>query len=214
MEVERQAILIPGGGLNPDGGLPEWVRLRFDRALALYMSEWLIPLSAGTTHKPPPLDRRGFPIFEAHAGAAYLLEKGIPREKILVEACSYDTIGNAYFSRVLHCEPRALRRLHVITSAFHLPRTEAIFRWVYGLEVSGDPYDLTFEATPDAGIAPDMLAARVSKEQEGILRVANQMKQYDTLAKLHQFLFTEHSAYAAHGENEAPAADPRALGTY
>lgn len=212
--MERQAILIPGGGLNSDGSLPEWVRLRFDRALALYAGEWLMPLSAGTTHKPPPLDKRGFPIFEAQAGAVYLLEKGIPREKILVEASSYDTIGNAYFARVLHCDPRGLRRLHVITSAFHLPRTEAVFRWVFGLDVVGAPYQLTFEATPDAGIAPDVLAARVVKEQEGSLRVAKQRAQYDSLAKLHQFLFTEHSAYRTQGDNEAPAVDPRALGTY
>ena len=212
--MERQATLIPGGGLNSDGSLPEWVRLRFDRALALYTGECLIPLSAGTTHKPPPLDKRGFPIFEAQAGAAYLLEKGIPREKILVEACSYDTIGNAYFTRMLHCEPRGLRRLHVITSAFHLLRTEAIFRWVFGLDVASAPYELTFDATPDAGIAPDALAARVAKEQESLLRVANQRKQYDTLAKLHQFLFTEHAAYRAQGDNDPPAADTRALGTY
>lgn len=212
--MERRAILIPGGGLTPEGMLPEWVRLRFDRALVRYAGEWLIPLSAGTTHKPPPLNKRGFPIFEAQAGAVYLLEKGIPREKILVEACSYDTIGNAYFARMLHCEPRGLRQLHVITSAFHLPRTEAIFRWVFGLDVTGEPYDLSFEATPDAGIAPDALAARVVKEQEGLLRVAKQRKQFDTLAKLHQFLFTEHAAYRAQGENEAPAEDPRALGTY
>ena len=211
--MERQAILIPGGGLTPDGALPEWVRLRFDRALTFYHDEWLMPLSAGTTHKPPPLDQNGFPMLESVIGAAYLIEKGIPPERILLEASSYDTIGNAYFSRMLHCEPRGLRRLHIITSTFHMPRTEAIFRWVYGLDVPGTPYTLTFEATPDAGIAPETLEARNRQEQEGVLRVANQAKVYNTLAKLHQFLFTEHGAYRAIGEKEAPA-DPRALDSY
>jgi len=128
------AILILGGGVHECGKLPLWVEARLQRALDLEQGEPIITLSVGTTHKPPPLDEHGFPIFESVAAASYLADHGIAPERILVEATSYDTIGNAYFSRVIHVDPAGFRRLLIITSAFHMPRTEAVFRWVYGLD--------------------------------------------------------------------------------
>src|SRR5512132_4403130 len=105
------AILIAGGGVREGGKLPPWIRGRFDRALELRRhNEWMMPVSAGTVHRPPPLDEDGFPILEAAAGAAYLLERGIPESRILIEAASYDTIGNAYFARTIHCAPRDFER--------------------------------------------------------------------------------------------------------
>jgi hypothetical protein len=63
------AILIPGGGVREGGLLPSWVRCRLDRALELHRGEFVIALSAGTPHRPPPLDDNGFPIFESVAAA-------------------------------------------------------------------------------------------------------------------------------------------------
>src|SRR5436309_11511249 len=59
------------------------------------------------------------------AGARYLLERGAEPGRILMEAVSLDTIGNAYFSRLLHVIPREFRRVLVVTSDFHMPRTQA-----------------------------------------------------------------------------------------
>ncbi len=135
--MEYDAILIPGGGVRAGGELPVWVTRRLDRALERAGNAWLVPLSAGTPHRPPPLDDCGFPILEARAGADYLAARGAAPERILIEAASYDTIGNAYFSRVVHAIPRGFRRALVVTSEFHMPRTEAVFRWVYGLAGPG-----------------------------------------------------------------------------
>jgi uncharacterized SAM-binding protein YcdF (DUF218 family) len=104
------AILIPGGGVREGGLLPSWVRRRLDRALELHRGEFVIALNAGTPHRPPPLDGNGFPIFESVAAARYLISAGILQELILTETHSYDTIGNAYFSRVIHADPQRLRR--------------------------------------------------------------------------------------------------------
>src|SRR4051794_19910913 len=109
------ALLIPGGGVRAGGILPPWAAARFDRVLELAGKAYLIPLSGGTPHRPPPLDARGFPISEAHAGAAYLMARGIPARRILIEASSLDTIGNAWFSRMLHVIPRGFERLLVVT---------------------------------------------------------------------------------------------------
>jgi uncharacterized SAM-binding protein YcdF (DUF218 family) len=206
--MNYDAILIPGGGVRSGGELPEWVRARFDLALERWTGEYLVPLSAGTPHRPPPLDEQGFPIFEAAAGARYLLEHGVPAEKILVEACSYDSIGNAYFSRVLHADPRGFRKILVITSAFHLPRTEAIFRWIYGLDRSPGEITLSFVASPDAGIAPDALAARMAKEQASLKSIPQLAQRLNTLAKLHLWLFTEHLAYNAQAGSNTARSNP------
>ena len=164
------AVLIPGGGVREDGILPPWVMPRFDRALELAADACFIPLSAGTTHRPRPLDARGFPITEARAGAAYLMGRGVDPANILMEEASLDTIGNAWFSRTIHVIPRGFERLLVVTSAFHMPRTEAVFRWVYELDAPGPRCTLAFEQTPDAGIDSD---EGIARECDRLIREEN-----------------------------------------
>lgn len=193
---EYDAILILGGGVRDGGVLPPWVQQRFDHALARQTGEPLIALSAGTVHRPPPLDVAGYPIFESVAGAAYLMQRGIPPAQILTETSSYDTIGNAYFSRVIHIAPRGFRRLLVITSAFHMPRSECIFSWVYALDAAPETYHLEFESVPDAGLDESSLALRVEREQRSLDGLPRTMAHIQTLSDLHAWLFSAHGAYA------------------
>jgi uncharacterized SAM-binding protein YcdF (DUF218 family) len=191
------AILVPGGGVRPGGELPLWVKRRFDRLLELYQGEYVIVLSAGTLFKPPPLDAGGFPIFESVAGAAYLTSRGIPPAQILLETCSYDTLGNAFFARLLHVEPRRFQRLLVITSQFHMARTEAVFKWIFALEPLSVPCQLSFESVSDEGMKAAMLAERKQTEVKNLARLAETQKSIHTFPELHQWLFTQHDAYAA-----------------
>lgn len=197
MNARYDAILIPGGGVRPGGELPPWVERRLERALEYPPESFLVLLSAGTTHRPPPLDERGFPIFESVAAARWLLRRGVAPGRILTETCSYDTIGNAYFARVIHTAPRGFARLLVITSEFHLPRTEAIFRWVYGLDDPASAVSLAFQATPNDGIPPAALEARIQKERDSLGSLPALTGSIRTLAQLHAWLFTRHAAYAA-----------------
>jgi hypothetical protein len=207
------AILIPGGGVRPGGVLPPWVAARFDRALELADGAWFTPLSAGTPHRPPPLDTRGFPITEARAGAKYLMARGVEPRRILVEASSWDTIGNAWFSRVVHAMPRGFERVLVVNSAFHMPRTEEIFRWVYGLEGPGPACAVAFETVPDTGMEPEVLRARMEKEAVALRELDGLRGRIRTLEELHQWLFAEHPAYAA-GAGAEGAWDGRLQATY
>jgi hypothetical protein len=193
--MSYDAILIPGGGVRDSAILPPWVANRFDRALTIAGDPLLIALSAGTPHRPPPLDPRGFPITEARAGAAYLLARGIDPARILLEESSYDTVGNAYFSRVIHAIPRDFRRILVITSDFHMPRTEAAFRWVYSLDPPACAVD--FDPVPNAGIDPAALAARLARERASLAALHPLIARIRTLAEMHAWMFTEHAAYAA-----------------
>ncbi len=196
------AILVPGGGLRNRTQLPLWSQRRFDRLIELHRGgveyRRIITLSAGTTHKPPPVDDSGFPIFESLAGAAYLVRMGISPGKILTETSSYDTIGNAYFSRFIHVEPGQFKKLLVITSAFHMPRTRAIFEWVYRLSSEGTQHDyvLHFDEAPDKGVDKEILEIRKEKEQASLQKVLRLSERLTTLPQFHRWLFSEHEAYA------------------
>jgi hypothetical protein len=189
-------ILVPGGGVNDDGELPIWTKRRLDRAIAVNTGEYILTLSAGTVHKPPVLDKEGYPIFESVAAANYLVGKGIPARRVLTETCSYDTIGNAYFSRVTHVEPGHFKRLMVITSEFHMPRTKSIFEWVYSLDVPPDFFDICFESVTDEGIDKGILEARREKEKTSLASFVEIRNRTRTLQELHEWLFTGHGAYS------------------
>ncbi len=211
---EFDAILIPGGGLAAGGALPPWVVNRLDRALELQGGALLIALSAGTPHRPTISDTYGRPLFESTAAARYLISRGADPEKLLTEACSLDTIGNAYFSRVIHVGPRGLANLLVVTSEFHLARTEAAFRWVYNLPPAPGPVRLTFEAVPNVGIASGALAARRAREQESLARLETLSARHRDLQSFHRWLFREHRAYTPAPEAPPAHVDGQVLDTY
>jgi DUF218 domain len=207
-------ILVPGGGVREDGTLPLWVQLRLDRAIHLADGKPILPLSAGTTHKMPPREPNGWPVLEAIAMGRYLVARGYPAEQIWPEAASFDTIGNAFFSRMIHAEPAQLRELGVVTSEFHLARTELTFRWVFSLDPPARPYRLHFECTPDTGMKPDVLEARRAKERDRIEALQTVMESCRSLAGLHRWLYTSHSAYAIAVWSERDQARDKLLDSY
>jgi hypothetical protein len=76
-----------------------------------------------------------------------------------------------------------------------MPRTEAIFRWVFGA-ASDLGYDLSFESTEDIGISPEALEARGKRELSSLAVVRRLASSITTLSGIHEWLFTEHGAYA------------------
>jgi len=205
MESRRgvlDAILIPGGGVRADYEVPLWTKRRLDRAIELGGCEYFITLSAGSVHKPMPLDRKGQPMYESVAAAKYLIGKGIDAKGILCETSSYDTIGNAYFSKVIHVDPLSLSKLLVITSEFHMERTKAVFQWLYSPKFSGKTYDLAFEAVSDSLIDDALLKGRVIREKECLRTFKENTRGIDTMIQLHKWLFFRHNAYSVSGQPE------------
>jgi uncharacterized SAM-binding protein YcdF (DUF218 family) len=184
------AVLVPGGGFRENGELLPWVIARLEKALEIADGAKIITLSAGTPHKPRT------PVFESVAGAQYLLSRGYPRELILTETASYDTIGNAWFARVMHTDPAGLRDLCVITSDFHMPRTEAIFRWIFGAAPAQPAYRMTFIPTPATGLPADALKSRIGKEQASLAALSPLIHRLKTVAAIHRWLHSEHEIYA------------------
>ena len=196
------AVLVPGGGLRPDGTPPPYVLDRLAAAQALAGEAPILPLSAHTIHRPPPLDAAGFAVLEAAAAARVLLARGVPAARVWAETASLDTIGNAYFARVIHTDPAGLRRLLVVNSAFHMPRTRMIFDWVFGLPPADPPYALDYHAVPDRGLTGARVEARGAKEAARMEDLGRTIPAIASLTALHRWLLAGHRAYAA-------GADPR-----
>ncbi len=186
------AILIPGGGVTQNGELYPWVAARFDLALTHDKDTVLyIPLSRGTVYKPSSY-------IESEVGKQYLIAHGVDPDRILTETMSMDTIGNAYFSRIQLTDPRQLYRLHIITSEFHLPRTQVIFDWVFGLSPHL-PYHLTYEANADTTMPTDILAARIEKEAQSLHNLTPTIPSIISLEDLKTWLYSAHTAYNGKG---------------
>ena len=161
-------MIVPGGGLT-DGKPHPWVVARLDAALVhSAQTDYFLVLSRGTTHKPPPLDSAGFPVDESAASARHLVSRGVAPSRVLLESWSLDTIGNAAFARLMHSEPREWTDLLVVTSEIHLPRTRAIFEWVFTLPPHrhGAPR-LNFEGVSEGdALSTEQRESRAGKEQQ------------------------------------------------
>lgn len=195
-EYTYDATLILGGGVRENFQLPIWTQRRLERAIAIGNCKYFITLSAGTTHRPPPLDKKGFPIFESVAAAKYLIQNDIEPHKILCETSSYDTIGNAYFAKVIHVDPLGLSKLLIITSEFHMARTKAIFEWIFSSKFSDRAYTLSFEAVSDCDLDRDSIEERHTREKNSLSNFLKTSKKIDNLTQLHNWLFGEHTAYS------------------
>jgi hypothetical protein len=206
------AAMVLGGGVRDGGELPTWVLARFEAALEACGEAPIVCLSAGTVHRPPPLNEEGYPWLESVAGARYLLGRGVPANRIQVETTSWDTIGNAYFAKLLHVDPAGWRRLLVITSEFHMPRSRAIFEWVFGMEQ--DRYRLQFVASPDTGIDPVLLERRRAKESAGLESLLKTAARIRDLPAFHRWLYSEHAAYSPTGWISRRASAPEVAEIY
>lgn len=147
--------------------------------------------------------------------------QGVPPQQLLKEVQSYDTVGNAYFSLTIHAVPAGHRRLAVVTSDFHMPRTAATFDFCYGLAGAqglGGPFQLDYHRVSDAGLFdPVVLQARAAKEAAATAAWRANARGLGSVADLHAWLFETHLCYAVGRQGEFGKErdlDPRLAATY
>jgi uncharacterized SAM-binding protein YcdF (DUF218 family) len=220
------AVIVLGGGVPDSLELPPiYVQQRADDA-AKVVREYqgissktksraiqdhslpILCLSAGTAHLPQLLSPDGLPIWESTSCAAYLAAQHNLVDDVFVETTSYDTIGNAFFTRTSHTDVNGWRRLLVITNEFHMSRTAAIFDWIFlgcsqksgknGRQKRDDTYELYYLSSQNVGLSEDAINARREREEQSAKNVReNLAKKYTTMAKVWKFLNSEHSLYTA-----------------
>ena len=166
------AIVLLGGMVSPLGSTkdaPAWndniERLLTTRELLAQGRARAVIVSGGRMPVPglPP---------EAATLAEALVAFGIDRDRIIVEDQALNTRENAARTKAL-AEQRGLRRLLVVTSAFHLRRAKGCFEAV-GLEADYLPVDYRMrEPNLDTHVFPrsDYLGdtARAIRERVGLV---------------------------------------------
>lgn len=149
------AIVVLGGGVQPDGSLPAVARRRVERAVELF-ERGVAPRLVLTGRCG--LNVRDVPVTEAAAMAACAAGFGVPAEALLLEEDARDTLGNAYFTWARYLEPNGWTSIRVVTSDFHLSRAAWVFR-----KILGPGYDFSLVAAP-SGLPPRALIERALEE--------------------------------------------------
>ncbi len=130
-------VIVLGSQLHSNEPGPI-LRLRLDKAseYALENPDTYLILSGGKEEKKSET--------EAQAMKRYLLEKGVPEKQLLLEERSSSTVENLAFSRELMGEHSRNARIGVLTSNFHLYRSQMIAKkqgldQVWGIASESDP---------------------------------------------------------------------------
>ena len=184
------ALVVLGRGTDPDGSLPRLAKQRVERAAELFAWETAPRIIfSGRCSLMTDLIPAAT---EARAMADYAAAIGLPREALLCEEESRDTIGNAYFVLRRFLEPNDWNSIRVVTSDFHIQRTAWVFQKVLGLG-----YDVSFSPSPSE-LDHSTIAARAREEADitsFLMEWLAGVPDGDPLA-LARFIWKEHPGYA------------------
>jgi uncharacterized SAM-binding protein YcdF (DUF218 family) len=121
-------VVVLGSGLRPDGGVPPLLANRLERGREVWAA---LDRRAGDA-KPMLIvsggkgDDERLP--EASAMASYLIARGFPADRLLLEDRSRNTEENLLFSRAIMEELRPGARATIVTSDFHAFRAALLAR--------------------------------------------------------------------------------------
>lgn len=152
------AIIVLGRTLDPGGRLSVLGRQRVHRAFQLWQ-EGVAPRLI-LTGRCSLTSTEPVAVTEAAAMAAHAVELGVPREALLLEERSRDTIGNAYFVQRDILDAHGWRSLRVVTSDFHIPRAAWVFQ-----KVLGAGYDAAYSPS-SSELFSTTVAARAREESD------------------------------------------------
>ena len=113
------AIIVLGAQVRPDGSPSVQLGWRLDAALEAYQQKAVPIVVCGAKGKDEPMT-------EADAMTLYLTEKGIPESSILKDADSFNTNQNLRNAAALLRSIPDIRRVLIVTSDYHVPRSLAI----------------------------------------------------------------------------------------
>ena len=114
--ARADAIIVLGARVQPTGELSTQLEYRTLKALELFeagLADYIIPTGAQGHDEPQS---------EASAMADFLTGRGVPKERILLEDQSYNTIENLLNAQSLMAE-RDLTTAIIVTSDYHVQRS-------------------------------------------------------------------------------------------
>lgn len=139
-------IIVMGFRLNYGGAMDQELIRRLEVALASaekYPNAYIVCTGGGTTSSNPY-------VTEAGQMAAWLKNKGVAAERIIVEDMSFSTEENALNTyRILSRDYPQVNSLALVSSDYHLRRCHLLF--TAGILLQDMPYTIVADACFDAG---------------------------------------------------------------
>jgi uncharacterized SAM-binding protein YcdF (DUF218 family) len=121
-------VIVLGAGLGPGGRVPPLLASRLDRAQGIWASLSRRPAGPGPLLIVSGGKGDDEQVPEATAMAAYLMARGFPADRLLLEDRSRNTEENLLFSRAIMDQVRPGARCTIVTSDFHAFRAAMIAR--------------------------------------------------------------------------------------
>ncbi|MFN4763045.1 vancomycin high temperature exclusion protein [Gillisia sp. Q332] len=112
MIPDSSTIIVLGASVFSDGKLSPILKDRIDAGFELFQKNKAKQFLLSGDHKTDDYN-------EVDAMSNYLIEKGIPKDKIILDHAGYDTYDSMYRSKAVFNISDAI----VVTQEFHLPRT-------------------------------------------------------------------------------------------
>ena len=176
------AVIVLANLMDEDGSLNFESRTRADMAIEIFKDKKARNLvTCGWNY------RSDSDIKIAEAFRNYISSKfEVDSDSIMTELNSRDTVGDAFFTKVNFAKPLAWKHICVVTSNYHLKRTEEIFNFIYGLDFTIDFYgaEMTYEKTK---ILEELSSLQAFRETFSNVKQGDDEEIYVRLTEKHPF---------------------------
>ena len=147
-EDDSLCIVVMGFALNYNGSMSEELQGRLDTALTSaekYPNAYILCAGGGTA-------AGNYAVTEAGQMAAWLVDQGIPEERIILENRSYSTELNVRYSlEILRKSYPQIKSLAVVSSDYHIRRCHWLFEAEIILQGVEKDYQVVSNAAYEAG---------------------------------------------------------------
>ncbi|KYK27649.1 MAG: hypothetical protein AYK19_06490 [Theionarchaea archaeon DG-70-1] len=194
--MSKDAIIILSGRLTPDRKLDRESKLRVQKGVELFKKEVsdCVIMNGGPglfteeTDGGRCVPRGNHPV-QCEVMRDYAVSLGVPRDKILMQDYSSDTVGEAYFVKEMFLFPMNLKDIIIVTSNYHIKRAKKIYKHILGSDYSIEFVGVKTELCND----PETLA-REEKSLSKFLELFGMLKPGDS-ARIENVLFNCHPLY-------------------
>lgn len=194
--MRKDAIIILSGRLTPDRKLDGESKLRVQKGVELFkqgISDCIIMnggpgLFTEETDEGKCVQRGTHPI-QCEVMRDCAISLGVPRDRILMQDYSSDTVGEAYFVKEMFLFPMNLKDIIVVTSSYHIKRAREIYK-----QILGSDYSIEFVGVKTELCNNPETIAREEKSLNKFLEQFGMLKPGDS-AKIENVLFNCHPLY-------------------
>lgn len=195
-----EGIFVLAGGIDETGKCHPWVQKRLLLAFKLYkiLKVPIYCIGGGSYHIPPIRNKHDYVIHESTSCAEFLIRLGVESDHIYKEWSSYDTIANGFFSFTNFIIPQEISNMALITSEFHMLRSQEIFSWMK--DIFNSNVSINYYSVSDKGLDKDLIDIRTKREQNSHKNIVKLREKIRTVKDFHKWMFTKHKAYSSNSE--------------